>query len=59
MVTVEGAAPPFAGTHRLVTTLPPTAGKNPHGVTAAGAASPVGPDGRSILEPVFRYLFGR
>jgi hypothetical protein len=39
--------------------LAPPAGKNPHGVTAAGAASPRTPDGHYQLEPVFRYLFGR
>ena len=58
-VTVDGAAPPFSGSHQLVTALPPPPGKNPHGVTAAGTASPVGSDGRYRLLPVFRYLFGR
>jgi hypothetical protein len=59
LVTVDGAAPPYGNAHRLVTALPPPAGKNPHGVTAAGAASPRAADGRYQLEPVFRYLFGR
>jgi hypothetical protein len=59
LVTVDQAAPPFGGTHRLVTALAPPAGKNPHGVTAAGSASPLGPDGRYRLAQVFRYLFGR
>jgi hypothetical protein len=58
-VNVDGASPPFSGTHRLVTTLQPPPGKNPHGVTAAGPASPVRTDGHYVLEPVFRYLFGR
>jgi hypothetical protein len=59
LVSVDGAAPPYANAHRLVTALVPPAGKNPHGVTAAGAASPRAVDGRYQLEPVFRYLFGR
>jgi hypothetical protein len=59
VVTVDGAAPPYAHAHRLVTALPPPPGKNPHGVTAAGAASPRAADGRYRLDPVFRYLFGR
>lgn len=58
VVNVDGAAPPYGGTHRLVTTLQPPPGKSPHGVTAAGAASPM-KDGRYLLEPAFRYLFGR
>jgi hypothetical protein len=59
VVSVDGATPPYAKAHRLVTALPPPAGKNPHGVTAAGAASPLSPDGRYLLDPAFRYLFGR
>jgi hypothetical protein len=58
-VPVEGAAPPFARSHQLVTSLQPPPGKNPHGVTAAGAASPLASDGHYLLDPVFRYLFGR
>jgi hypothetical protein len=56
---VDVARPPYGRSHQLVTALPPPPGKNPHGVTAAGSASPQGPDGRYLLEPVFRYLFGR
>jgi hypothetical protein len=59
LVTVDAANPPFRNSHQLVTSLQPPPGKNPHGVTAAGAASPRAPDGRYVLEPVFRYLFGR
>ena len=59
LTTVDRAAPPFANSHQLVTALPPVLGKNPHGVTEAGSASPQGPDGRYLLDPVFRYLFGR
>jgi hypothetical protein len=56
---VDAARPPFGHSHQLVTALPPPPGKNPHGVTAAGPASPAGRDGRYVLDPVFRYLFGR
>jgi hypothetical protein len=59
LVKVDDAAPPFSHSHQLVTALAPPAGKNPHGVTAAGAASPVAADGRYRLHAVFRYLFGR
>jgi hypothetical protein len=54
-VTVDGAAPPYGGSHQLVTDLP---GKNPHGVTAAGAASPTDPQGKYRLDAAWRYLFG-
>jgi hypothetical protein len=59
LVKVDGTGPPFAHSHQLVTALPPPPGKNPHGVTAAGASSPLARDGRYRLSPVFRYLFGR
>jgi len=59
VTSVDGARTPFGHSHQLVTALAPAPGKNPHGVTAAGAASPQGADGRYVLEPVFRYLFGR
>lgn len=57
-VTVEGSAPSFAGSHQLVTTLTPLAGKNPHGVSAASGASPRNLDGSFVLAPAWRYLFG-
>jgi hypothetical protein len=59
VVVVESAAPPFGGSHRIVTSLPPGEGVNPHGMTAAGRASPRLPDGAYRFAPVFRYLFGR
>jgi hypothetical protein len=59
LVMVEDGAPPFGNSHQLVTALAPPPGKNPHGVTAAGSASPKGTDGGYVLTPVFRYLFGR
>jgi hypothetical protein len=55
LTEVEGGAPPYGGSHQLVTTLP---GNNPHGITAAGKASPTGPDGSYQLVPVWRYLHG-
>jgi hypothetical protein len=59
VVVVEAAAAPFGGSHQIVTSLPPMAGVNPHGMTAAGRASPQLPDGSYRFLPVFRYLFGR
>jgi hypothetical protein len=56
---VDGAAPPFAGSHRLVTAWPPEGNANPHGMTAAGKASPRLADGQYRLAGIFRYLFGR
>jgi hypothetical protein len=59
VVIVDGAAPPFGGSHQLVTRLVVTDGdNNPHGMTAAGKASPRLPDGTYVLAPVWRYLFG-
>jgi hypothetical protein len=56
---VDGAAPPYGGSHQLVTKLVVTDGENnPHGMTAAGKASPRLPDGTYVLAPVWRYLFG-
>lgn len=56
---VDEAAPPFSGSHQLITAIAATPGKNPHGVTVAGGASPRGPDGAWRLGPVWRHLFGR
>jgi hypothetical protein len=56
VVQVDGGAPPYGGSHQLVTALP---GKSPHGVTAAGPASPTRPDGGYLLEPAWAALFGR
>lgn len=58
-VTVDGIAPPYGGSHQLVTALPPPEGKTPHGVTAIGASSPRDDQGRYRLEATFQYLFGR
>jgi hypothetical protein len=58
LVVVETAAPPFSGSHQLVTSLPPANGGNPHGTTAAGKAAPRTPDGHFVYESAWRYLFG-
>ncbi len=54
---VDDSAPPYGGSHRLVTTLPAVAGKNPHGVTAAGGASPKVSAGGYQLSGTWRHLF--
>ena len=48
-------APNFGGSHELITAL---AGNNPHGMTAAGRASPEVSVGRYRYEAAWRYLFG-
>jgi len=57
VVLEDPAAPPppaFGGAHAFITRRP---GKSPHGMTAAGRASPQ-ENGRYVYEPVFRHLFG-
>jgi hypothetical protein len=59
LVDVDVTTPPYSGSHQLATALP---GGNPHGMTAAGPASPgrTPPDGDGyVLSPAWRYLFGR
>ena len=58
-VTVDGAAPPFGGSHQLVTAVDPVGGKDPHGTTTASGASPRTSGGGYAFAPVWRYLFGR
>jgi hypothetical protein len=58
LVSVESAAPPYSGSHQLVTSLPPANKGNPHGTTAAGKAAPLAPDGHYTFAPAWRYLFG-
>jgi hypothetical protein len=55
VAVVDEATPPYGGSHELITALP---GDNPHGITAAGGASPRAPDGTYRLASVWRYLFG-
>ena len=59
VTVVDGASPPYGGSHQLITRLPPEGGANPHGMTAAGKASPRLTDGTYRFSAVFRYLFGR
>jgi hypothetical protein len=55
-VLVDRTTPPYVHSHQLTTAV---GTRNPHGSTAAGTASPRGPDGYYQLEPAWRYLFGR
>jgi hypothetical protein len=55
---IDGGAPPYGGSHQLVTALPAVDGGNPHGTTAAGKSSPK--EGEVYrFDPAWRYLFGR
>jgi hypothetical protein len=58
VASVDGASPPYGGSHQLVTSVPPANGKDGHGATQAGAASPRSPDGRWALEAAWRHLYG-
>jgi hypothetical protein len=58
LALVENGAPPFAGSHQLITALPPAPGGGAHGTTAAGKAAPLRPDGKYVFEAAWRYLFG-
>lgn len=51
---VDGAAPPYADSHRLVTSAPTGDG---HGSTQAGGASPTEGD-VWVFEPVWREMYG-
>jgi len=51
---VDGAAPPYGGSHRLVTSAPTGDG---HGSTQAGGASPMDGDAWAF-EPVWRLMYG-
>jgi hypothetical protein len=53
-VLVDDGAPPRGGSHRLVTDVP---SRNPHSAVRAGGSSPKR-DGRFVLEPVWRHLYG-
>ncbi|MFC8850591.1 MULTISPECIES: BPSS1187 family protein [unclassified Micromonospora] len=53
--SVDGATPPFGGSHRLTTSADST---NGHVSTKAGAASPQNPDGTFLFDPVWRSIYG-
>jgi len=54
-VVVDGAAPPYDGSHRLVTSAPTGDG---HGSTQAGGASPKDPQDAYLFLPVWRTMYG-
>lgn len=54
LVDVDGAAPPFGGSHRLATEVE---SKKPHSSVRAGGVSPKVGD-TFVLAPVWRYLYG-
>lgn len=54
-VVVDGAAPPYDGSHRLVSSAPTGDG---HGSTQAGGASPKDPQDAYLFLPVWRTMYG-
>lgn len=54
VTAIDGAAPPYGGSHRLKTSAMAT---NAHSSTAPGSASPK-LNGAYLFLPVWRYLFG-
>lgn len=52
--TVDNAAAPFGGSHRLTTSA---ASPDGHSSTKAGATSPVNADGTFQFDPVWRFLY--
>jgi hypothetical protein len=50
---VDGAAPPYAGAHMLVTDI---ATANPHGSVVTDRATPKRADGTPVFAPVWRHL---
>lgn len=55
-VTVDGAAPPYGGSHRLRSSAATT---NGHGATAPGGSSPKAAGGAYVYAPVWATMFGR
>jgi hypothetical protein len=53
-VVVDGASPPYSGSHRLVTSAPTGDG---HGSTQAGGASPKDGSGAYVFLPVWKYMY--
>ena len=53
-VDTDRTPPPFAGSHRLVTSV---ASDKPHSAVRAGNVSPKSNDG-FVLDPAWRYLYG-
>lgn len=60
-VMPELSAPPYGGTHILVTDLNPQKGyvtPNPHQSSARDDNTPLGPDGTPLLRDAWRYVLG-
>jgi hypothetical protein len=53
--SVDGARPPYGGSHQLITSAQTG---NPHGSTTAGGASPKAADGSYRYLAVWRYMMG-
>jgi hypothetical protein len=53
--SVDGARPPYGGSHQLITSAPTG---NPHGSTTAGGDSPKAADGSYRFMPVWRQMMG-
>jgi hypothetical protein len=53
-ISVDGASPPYNGSHRLVSSAATGDG---HGATQAGGSSPKDADGKYIYMPVWTYMY--
>ena len=53
-VDIDSTAPPFEGSHQLITSV---ASDKPHSAVRAGNVSPKSKD-RFVLDPAWRYLYG-
>jgi hypothetical protein len=54
--SIDDAAPPFDGSHRLTTSAEPAAGGSGHGSTVGDAHTPLADDGTPAFAPVWRHL---
>lgn len=57
LIAPETSAPPYGGTHTLVTDLLPQPGTAAHGVPSNDANMPLLPDGTPVLRDAWRYMF--
>jgi hypothetical protein len=53
-ISVDGASPPYNGSHRLVSSANTADG---HGATQAGGSSPKDADGKYVYLPVWTYMY--
>jgi hypothetical protein len=56
LIAPEKSAPPYGGTHTLVTDLLPQPGTAAHGVPSNDANMPLLPDGTPVLRDAWRYM---